>query len=160
MCLSLSAWPIYIIGLSIWGISKIVRNDFKYREVCLLLLVLFISISVGEMTMRIIGHHQTYGEINDDAINHIVFTNYQSPFVSAQKGRGWFYVHDGHSIFESKEVNKEGLSDIDHSIQKTKKRVIVLGDSFTEGAGSTNDSNYVHLLGRCRNDFEFIIGQL
>ena len=49
-------------------------------------------------------------------------------------------------------ANAAGFNDREWTVTKTKKRILCLGDSFTEGRGAVGDSSYPHLLQKYLHD--------
>lgn len=99
-----------------------------------------------ELYLRIAGINATYTEKIDGG-------TYQSAFA-IRPGAGWLYVYSPHEArtVQTKEfvisvqANAEGCKDREWSLTKHKKRIFCLGDSFTEGIGSSKDSSYPDIL--------------
>lgn len=109
--------------------------------------LVFICVLI-EILCRLTGHHISYGERSSTG-------DYNSPFDTRCKwGYGW---DETPKPFTEQNINKlefnytwtsnnEGLRGDNISLQKTGKRIMVFGDSFTEGMGAPNDSTYPQLL--------------
>lgn len=122
------------------------------------LLLLFSSlIVVGlllEILCRLTEHHISYGERSSSG-------GYASPFKSRNEfGYGWdetpkpFTEQTTNKIeFQYKWIsNNEGLRGENLALKKTGKRILVFGDSFTEGMGAPDDSTYPVLLAHMIHD--------
>ena len=101
-----------------------------------------IPLVLFELYLRVQGINSTYTEKIDGGA-------YQSPY-EARPGLGWLHTYTPHERrhIQAKEfvislhANAEGCNDRDWSLQKNRKRIFCLGDSFTEGIGSSPDSSY------------------
>ena len=155
-----SAWPYMLIGLAIWWIVHLVRTPGRCTNISLFVAVVLITFSIGEIIFRVKGEFQSYLEQKSGPISHIFFTSYHSRFTS--QAHGWLLIEYSHWLrdkFVSRSgfLNSEGLYDREHSLTKTKKcRVLALGDSFTQGVGSTHDSGYVSLLEKNNDTLELM----
>jgi len=101
-----------------------------------------------EILCRLTGYHISYGERSSSG-------GYNSPFKSRNEfGYGW---DETPRPFTEQRINKlefqhtwmsnnEGLRGGNIALQKKGKRVLVFGDSFTEGMGAPDDSTYPQLL--------------
>lgn len=107
--------------------------------------IIFFSLSVCEIYLRMDGSLESYGEKNGN--------EYTSPFILTENG--WLHVYkpykkdknDKKEFTHYLATNKLGLNDIDHALKSDSAvRIAVLGDSFTEGLGATGDSAYFKLL--------------
>lgn len=116
------------------------------------LLLLFTSlIFLGlliEIVCRLTGYHISYGERSSSG-------GYASPFQSRSHfGYGWDETPQpftGQPISKlefqySWMSNNEGLRGKNIELQKKGKRILIFGDSFTEGMGAPDDSTYPQLL--------------
>ena len=112
----------------------------------LLTISLIIALALVEMGLRITGRYATYTERTDTG-------SYVSPFQVGY-GESWYRVHAPNQkiAYQNKEfsaswiTNNEGFDDKTFSVTKQGKRIMVLGDSFTEGSGAPNDSSYPRQL--------------
>ena len=113
------------------------------------LLLLFLSFAIPyvlvETAFRINGKYMSYNERTESG-------SYVSPFDTGDDGWIFTYkpfakIEDIKSEFATSWIaNNEGLHDKNIPINKTGRRILVLGDSFTEGAGAPNDSCYPRIL--------------
>jgi lysophospholipase L1-like esterase len=102
----------------------------------------FVIIEIG---FRINGKYISYNERTSGG-------SYGSPFRSSE--RGWDNTPKPHSLIECNKVefnypwtaNNEGLKDKNLSLQKRAKRILVFGDSFTEGEGAPAEGAYPRQL--------------
>jgi hypothetical protein len=157
-------WPWVFIIIAIALIRSTVVSRSWYQDVSLLLISTLIAISVGELILRIDGSEQTYTEKNEPISDRILFTRYKrEPNTKAT----WLNIYDANTEItpEAKKEypsvvwmsNSEGLHDKEWPRVKTKRyRVAVLGDSFTEGIGSSHDSSYCQLLNSYFDTIEFM----
>jgi lysophospholipase L1-like esterase len=97
-----------------------------------------ICAALSEILLRHLGWFSSYGERNK-------IYGYVSPYDS--NGEKWYHVYPPHILIENsyplKEsfmTNNEGCRDIDFVKDTTRKRIFMIGDSFTEGIGASNDS--------------------
>jgi hypothetical protein len=110
----------------------------------LLFTILFFGFILAEITFRVKGDFATYSEKNGGS--------YQSGFES--RSDSWFLTYEPNKEFENSQkeftthfiANNEGLNDKFIRPQKDKNRIIIIGDSFTEGKGAPNDSSYPRIL--------------
>lgn len=109
--------------------------------------LVFVGILV-EILCRLTGYHISYGERSSSG-------GYNSPFETRSKyGYGWDNTPKPFTEISSTKdeydytwmSNNEGLKDKVLSLEKTGKRILVFGDSFTESMGAPNDSAYPRLL--------------
>ena len=142
----ISAWPFIIITSVVLGVRRLMKTQNPNSNFALLLAAFFLAISLGEIIMRIDGNNLTYSEQGESSFFHIFLTDYESPFIPHEQG--WLHIQGQNPFIPRKfRANNEGLYDMNRSLVKTKKhRVVILGDSFTQGIGSTHDSSYVKLL--------------
>ena len=142
----ISAWPFIMIAGVVFGLSWLMKTRNPYSNFALLFAAIVLAISSGEIIMRIAGKNLTYSEQSESSFFHIFRTDYESPFTPQEQG--WLHIQGQNPFIPRKfQANNEGLYDINRSLVKSKKhRVIILGDSFTQGIGSTHDSSYVKLL--------------
>ena len=122
------------------------RQFSTRRKVAFLAIILFFSfllfIVVGEIAFRIGGKYRSYSEVT--------FGTYRSLYEC--DGANWLMLHRPNHVSQYQTVeyqyevktNSLGLRDIEHSANKpdSVKRIIALGDSFTEGQGAPYDSTY------------------
>jgi len=116
-------------------------------KLILLIITVILSLLLGEVSLRYSGRYATYTERSNTG-------SYVSPFDVGYV-QTWYRVHTANEkisytnkeFSESWITNNEGLNDVQFSIPKKGKRIIVMGDSFTEGSGaSSNDSSYPAIL--------------
>lgn len=106
---------------------------------------LLFSLLVAEWYMQHTGRFDCYAE-------RIGAGNYQSPFEA--EVQGWLNVLPPY--YEVKQVekeftvewkaNKDGLNETDPEQFVSGKRILILGDSYTNGVGAPNDSSYPRIL--------------
>lgn len=130
-----------------------IKNNWRQYIIVLLVCILTSVVSV-EIFLRILGWDDTYSEANGCG-------GYLSPFKS--KGiKGWFHLYEPFDkisiakkeFYQVFRTNSLGLCDREWSINKAngKKRLFCIGDSFTQGIGSSNDSTYPGILQRIIGD--------
>ncbi|MFN8321372.1 MAG: GDSL-type esterase/lipase family protein [Chitinophagales bacterium] len=111
-----------------------------------------VPLALFELYLRARGINATYIEKIDGGA-------YQSPYATPA-GLGWLHIYLPHEVrqLQAKEfaiqvhANAEGCNDAAWSLQKNKKRILCLGDSFTEGIGALPDSSYPAVLQRLLGD--------
>jgi len=116
------------------------------NNLLLLLASFLVSIGVAEIVFRVIGKYPTYTERTGSG-------GYVSPFESG--GDSWYRLRAANKkcTYKTTEyetswlTNNEGLKDKPFSVSKNGARIMIMGDSFTEGAGACNDSSYPRQLG-------------
>ena len=105
-----------------------------------------IPLSLLEAYLRISGVNATY----EEQIGLGSYTSPYTPFKSTER----YPLHEPNTIKQYKQQeftryihsNSIGFNDKEWSMPKRKKRLFCLGDSFTEGIGSTGDSSYPKIL--------------
>ena len=158
----ISAWPFFLILFVIAWMIPAARKKSKYQNIYLMLSSILLAVALGEITFRIIGNDQSYEERTKMPLYHILLPSYPSPF--APEETGWLHIHEPtfHERQQRREYaedawqpNNESLHDRNWPLNKTGKyRVLLIGDSFTEGLGSTNDSSLSVLLARDNDTLE------
>ncbi|HOV45049.1 MAG TPA: SGNH/GDSL hydrolase family protein [Ferruginibacter sp.] len=121
-----------------------------YKNALLLAFALIISLGAAEVICRLNGKYAGYLERTRVGKEK----KYVSPYNNGWET--WYHTNKPYhqQTYNLNEfniewrVNNEGLRDIDF-VEGTDsvKRVMVLGDSFTEGFGAVNDSTYPRQLG-------------
>jgi len=108
-----------------------------------------------EVLFRLTGQYVSYGERSSTG-------GYNTPFKNRNEfGYGWDETPPPHTEQRINKLefnytwisNNEGLRGKDIELQKHGKRILVFGDSFTEGMGVADDSTYPHLLGNLANKY-------
>lgn len=158
----ISAWPFFLIFFAVAWTVKSVKEKKQYLNLRLLITSVLTVIALAEIIFRVIGNDQVYMESNQTPIHHILFINYHSPFSPREDG--WLHIHYpgfhkreevNEYVNEAWQTNNEGLHDKKWLVAKTDKcRVIVIGDSFTEGAGASQDSTCARLLAHLNSTLE------
>lgn len=127
------------------------RNAEKLNDYFLVFTSVIFSLFVAEFILQITGITTTYLEK--------VTGYYNSPYQAPRKG----IYHVWHTPKEHwikkpeykywRPTNKWGLPDVEWRLKKNlnEKRIMALGDSFTEGDGAPDDSDYVALLAQKLN---------
>src|SRR3989344_4718354 len=118
------------------------KRKYKYF---LLIVSLIIAGIIAEGIIRIVWEEPNYGypnglHIPDDTKGY----RYQQNF----KG---YFLGEKYENIEIK-INNQGFRDEEHEYEKNKKRIIVLGDSVTFGAGVNQDDTYVARMQKERRD--------
>lgn len=116
-------------------------------KLILLIISVLLCLIFAEIALRCTGKYDTYTERTNTG-------GYVSPFDVGYV-QTWYRVHAPHEkiAYTNKEfsaswlTNNEGFNDGPFTISKKGKRIIIMGDSFTEGSGaSSNDSSYPSCL--------------
>lgn len=143
----------YLMGFALLLVLKSYVS--RYREIILLLTVLFIGIFLGDTTLRLLSINKTYHEIREGY--------YQSFFYP-------FVVNGYHTRIPNEDIlirnveykfprkiNSDGFADKMFSQHKDSGvvRILTIGDSFTEGDGADKDSTYPkfcerYLMNNCK----------
>jgi len=108
---------------------------------------------IGEITLRVKCTYCDDSELNGG--------EYLSPFDEDSKWRNWYgsyppginMKYNLPQLDYSLRTNHLGIRDIEHPIEKAKNeiRIVMLGDSFTEGVGAPFDSSMPQLTGQYLN---------
>ena len=120
------------------------------RNIILLLVSTILMLMIAELAIRASGIYKTYAERSGGG--------YSSPYACINKS--WYHVLSPHQPFNqykkefptSWTANNEGLKDKDFTVAKRDKRIMILGDSYTEGVGAFNDSSFPRQLSRILAD--------
>jgi len=115
----------------------------------LLITSLFIAIWLGELILRAAAVNASYSERNQQIISRIFTPSYLSIFNNSEPL--WepnTTSEDSRKEFDSSiKINNAGFVDRNWQVKRNKKRrVICLGDSFTQGVGAPTDSSYPRIL--------------
>lgn len=142
---------LFFIIFSIFNIKKSIKHN-----IYLLLFILFLSLIGTELLLRkVVKRYDTYQERNG-----MSYMSCYNNYINS-----WFFVHAKHLLVKTpyKEytfqsfTNNEGLSDKDFVQKKDSNeyRILTIGDSFTEGFGTSTDSCWTRLLEhRMKNYFK------
>ena len=114
------------------------------KNIILLIVSTGLMLIIAEMAIRASGIYKSYTERSGG--------RYSSPYACINQS--WYYALSPHKPFSQykKEftttwtANNEGLKDKDFSIAKKDLRIMILGDSYTEGVGAANDSSFPRQL--------------
>ena len=120
------------------------QKIFRIKVVIVFFFLLTFLI-LAEITLRVIGNYKTYTEkIKNEysctygrTLPYFHLHNPESEFILDHTDFKYLYT-----------INKNGIREVDFNKekQKTAKRVLCFGDSFTEGVGAPYDSSYVRAL--------------
>lgn len=124
------------------------RSKNAKAKIRLLLITFSIMLFVGEMFLRFgLNKYSNYYEQNGSR-------NYLS--IYKYGNTSWFHVHEANNnitwakkeLSHIRKTNSLGLSEKEIAKQKAANeyRIIALGDSFTEGVGTSYDSTWVKVL--------------
>ena len=137
---------IWVIGLLIFNIYF--RNNFseKIQNAFLVFSSVLFSFFLVELFLVISGTLKTYLEkVNGYYVSHYSPLDKTHYHIWAPNKPHWITKPE-YSYWRP--TNSLGLPDIEWPVSKTinEKRILALGDSFTEGDGASFDSSYVSLL--------------
>jgi len=147
---------ITFIGFIIWIILKIIfkiskASVIKSKRITKGLFIFLLLLFCLETILRIIGVNKSHNE----KLGLYYTSGYVEP-KPANRQYPHLNIHPKYytSIHVSKEFsyeikcNADGIRDIDHSFEKEKNeyRILCLGNSFTEGIGTPQDSTWPKLL--------------
>ncbi|MBP6516987.1 MAG: hypothetical protein KA242_08040, partial [Chitinophagales bacterium] len=143
LALYIYLWVVSDILLLLWQRKKALRNYLNIRIMLGSIWGMFLCVEaylihsgIGDTYMEKVhfGYVSRYGS------NHEDYYRNHKPFET-------FYFTRPEFTYARK-CNSQGFSDIEWPVKKRKaeKRILVLGDSFTEGVGAPFDSNYVSIL--------------
>ncbi len=137
---------LWLIGFVIYGVFFRNTVSEKTKNIFVLFSAVIFSFFVLETFLLLTGFTKTYFEE--------VSGYYRSQYIPADKNyyRLWepnkphFLTKPEYCFWRP--TNSQGLGDEEWAIAKkpNEKRIMALGDSFTEGDGAPNDSSYVSLL--------------
>jgi lysophospholipase L1-like esterase len=112
-----------------------------------LALGLVLSFATAEAALRIAGTFATYSERN--------YGEYSEVF--GRRSPSWLHTWEPGSTFEFStaefryeyQVNSDGVRDVEHALEAEpgRRRIVVLGDSFTEGVGADRHEAWPAVLG-------------
>jgi hypothetical protein len=147
---------ILLTGLLIYHIFKYIFRKFKMRELYILwlritifiLLLILICIETflrSDKTLATYNELQHFFYISGFQEKHVY--DKQNPDLMVHS-RYDNYIDNRKEFSYEIRTNNEGLRDIDHPIEKSKDecRIICIGNSFTEGIGTPQDSTWTKLL--------------
>jgi lysophospholipase L1-like esterase len=137
---------LWLIGFVCYGIFFRNSVSEKAKNRFLLFSAVLFSFFVLEISLLLTGFTKTYFEE--------VSGYYRSQYLPVDKGHYHLWKPNAPHFLSKPEyrfwrpTNSEGLGDGEWVIAKklNEKRILALGDSFTEGDGAPNDSSYVSLL--------------
>jgi lysophospholipase L1-like esterase len=112
-----------------------------------LALGLAVSLATAEVALRIAGTFSTYSERNYGEYRE-VYGRYNASWVHS-------WAPDSTLEFQAAEfrytyhVNSDGVRDVEHALapEPGRRRIVVLGDSFTEGVGADRHEAWPAVLG-------------
>ncbi len=116
------------------------------KNILLLCVTLILCLIVLEVFWRYRGTCDTYGEKTG-------MTGYVSMYDAPTTRHPWYFVNYTPVCWKGKEFthaftpNNEGVNDHDFVVNKTKRRIMVMGDSFVQGMGADRDSTLSHQIG-------------
>lgn len=124
-----------------WGTSRVSKQNIR-----LLYGSFFFMLILAEFILRGLGIPSTYSE---DVFGTYSQSNFKPPSNKylATKESACLVLKKKEFAFYRR-FNSDGLPDAEHRIEKDSSifRVIALGDSFTEGEGTPQDSTWVNFL--------------
>lgn len=135
-----------LLFLILYGLNGIFhfRDYVKYQVVCA---SVCFSLLFMEALLLTLGIGDTYSE----KIRHGYVSKYSSEWETYYRTYLPYQelVMDRIDFKHVRQVNSLGFSDREWAVEKTKneKRILCLGDSWTEGIGAVHDSTYVSILG-------------
>ena len=139
-------------GMVIWLILQIIFKIFKpkislIKKTNNFLIIFLLFWLYSESTLRIFGINKSYNE---------KISSYYASGYNKASGNSHLWIHSRYEnvVYKRKEFdykiqcNADGLRDIDHPIEKEKNeyRIICIGNSFTEGMGTPQDSTWCKLF--------------
>ena len=150
----LSVFVLNIISVKV-NISTNTKTNFT-----LLIGALCISLLAGELYLRYIDKtYATYSENNGSVyMSHYKGIRGFNIYNKLYHRDGWLWVRQSNSVkvetkpefsFEHR-YNSDGLRDIEQLVEKNadEYRIIGIGDSFTEGVGTSQNKTWLKLLGK------------
>jgi lysophospholipase L1-like esterase len=95
---------------------------------------------LAEVVLRIGGYYQNYGEANGGNFIDYFRSTYPGPLATWTPNKT--HIHTTNEFSYEVASNSLGIRDVEHTLEKPQgvKRIVVLGDSFTEGVGAPFDS--------------------
>lgn len=115
------------------------------KNILLLCFSCVFALGVGELFCRIKGSYLSYNERTGAS-------GYTSPFEMDSRDSTRAYQPYTKRLLKRNEFtdewtsNADGLKEKNITQKKNKKRILILGDSFTEGVGAPPDSSYPRIL--------------
>lgn len=137
---------LWLIGYFIFSLLRVKESDIKKQNAFLLFTSILFSLMIAEAFMITTGMRKTYMERISGA--------YYSPYSPQDKTHYHIWPNNQEHWITKPEyafrrpTNSQGLPDREWFIDKKpgEKKILALGDSFTEGDGAPDDSDYVALL--------------
>lgn len=125
------------------------KREVYFKLITITVIVVIALVGV-EVVLRVKGDTYSWSEKN----GHGYQSPYGTPCLQMWTVKG-DYKYDKFEYDYSVTVNRVGIRDVNHSINKDTSivRIIGLGDSFTEGAGAPFDSTWLSLLEDESNQF-------
>lgn len=146
---------LFLIFFSViyWIIKRLVSNEHIRANFQLLAFSIFFVLWISELVLLYIGIKDTYVERRDDIRS--IETNYiNSEFKPYPKNS--FHLLESQEFSYERHTNEYGFSDKSwNDTVGADFRIMVLGDSFTEGDGTSFDSTWVNLTEKKFIDRDF-----
>ncbi|MBS1687039.1 MAG: hypothetical protein JSS76_20045 [Bacteroidetes bacterium] len=121
------------------------------KNLLLLVSVLILCALLLEVSLRIKGGCDTFGERTG-------ISGYRSVYaIDGPTQRQWYFVHHQPVYWKGKEFthawtpNNEGFNDRNFAVSKSKRRIMVVGDSFVQSMGADQDSTLPKQIERIIN---------
>ena len=154
---------IVLTGLLIYSLLKLLFKKVKMLQskIKWLRIVIFMFSIVWlciETSFRMNGSLSTYNELQ----HFFYISGFQHKYISDKQNPDLLvhlkydsYIDNRNEFAYEIRTNNEGLRDIDHTIDKPddEYRIICIGNSFTEGIGTPQDSTWTKLLENKLNIF-------
>jgi len=143
-----------LVFLLVKSIIKVFKMKINITNLKIVICSVVIILSIVEMIFILSGYKSTYQEKRDKYF----YISHYTPDNDT-----WFHIWENDHNLETSEysyeryINSLGLSDVEHSVNKENSefRIIALGDSFTEGDGTHQDSTWLKFLERELNKQDF-----
>ncbi|HWB64257.1 MAG TPA: SGNH/GDSL hydrolase family protein [Chitinophagales bacterium] len=147
--LALITFPFTIILIIAVVAAWLIPNAESLKNIPISIIALFFAFVLAEGLLRLFKVNQTY-------LERIGRTEYQSPFWPDKKNSFWHLYQpnftmdfDRGEFWYHRTTNSLGITEREINLKDTTKvKILCLGDSFTEGIGTTADSSWPRFLER------------
>jgi lysophospholipase L1-like esterase len=110
-------------------------------------LVVAVSIGLGELLVRILGAHQTWTEKNQGSYVSPYKQSFSQPWILVRQPSQTLSYRQPEFDYQIR-TNSEGLRDVEHPVDKPQNefRIVILGDSWVEGQGAPFEKTWPKVL--------------
>ncbi|MEZ5312614.1 MAG: GDSL-type esterase/lipase family protein [Thermoanaerobaculia bacterium] len=112
------------------------------------LLTIGCTLLVAEVAVRLTGILSTYSERNFGIYRSVLGSTKPTWFLTRPPSTSFVYETADFAV--PMEINRDGVRDVEHALEPSPglPRIVVLGDSYTEGVGVPFEQSWPQILGR------------